>query len=97
MIATATELKTDNRCVTTLRLLLVSEFLRQCSFPLETPKIRSEIAARAGREWSKMTILRDLQLLARTGAVKPVAAAHRGGPARWQWVGVRSLLEQRPA
>ena len=86
----------DNRGVTTWRLLLVAEFLRQCSFALDTPTIRKEIAERAGREWSKQTVLRDLQLLARTGAVKPVAAAHRGGPARWQWVGVRSLLEQRP-
>jgi hypothetical protein len=96
MIATATETKTDERGVALWRLLLVSEFLRQCAFPLETPTIQREIGERAGREWSRQTVLRDLQLLARTGAVKPVAAAHRGGAARWQWVGVRSLLEQRP-
>lgn len=74
------------------RLLYVAELLRQFRFGLTLDFVHRETSERTGRPWHPRTIRRDIALLERVGVVERTGY----NPCRWQWTGLRPLIETRP-
>ena len=72
------------------RLLLVISVLQDSDRPLTTGTLCNAMANRAGREWSRDTVARDLRLLLRRGLVESIGGG-RGATVTWRLVGSIAL------
>jgi len=69
------------------RVLFTCEVLQRFTGPVSAGSLAMSLEQRAGRPWSKRTVLRDLQALCRCGYVKSIGGGRRGATTLWQWSG----------
>lgn len=76
---------------TVRRVLLTCEALQKFNGPVSAGSLALTLQERAGRPWSKRTVLRDLASLQRCGYVASEGAGKKGATTFWRWVGSLTL------